>query len=137
MKLKVLFLIAGLSLSGQAVANDKADRYYNKGVGYISGEYGKKDMMRGRSYLKRAADLGHADANFMIGELYQFGKGVKRNNLKAKAYFSKALDKSEAKHAKAAYSLASMYEAESNNVKAKEMFGKACGLGVKAACEKK
>ena len=135
MKTKVLLLSLGIFFSNPAFSNDKADKYFKKGVAYLVGEELKHDVVRARSYLKRSADLGHVEASFYLGEMYLSGNGIKQSDIKAKSYFLKAAN-SEKGHPKSMYALGELYLKAGSMDKAKSMFFKSCSLGWKPACAK-
>ena len=41
---------------------------------------------------KKAADNGNAEAQFYVGEMYEYGRGVKRDYAKALEWYKKAAD---------------------------------------------
>ena len=57
-------------------------------------------------WLSLSADLGHANAQFMLGGLYNFGKGVQKDMNKAFELYTLGVDQG---HAKAQFSLGRCY----------------------------
>ena len=62
-----------------AAMTQMAKRYYGKG------DYGKAF-----EYLTNAAELGHVEANFLLGDLYREGKGVEKDMKKAVYHLEQA-----------------------------------------------
>lgn len=71
-----------------AAVRSSAEEWYEKGGWcYIEGKYA--DAVK--CYLK-AAECGHADAQFNLGVCYQSGTGVEKNMAEAAKWFSKAAE---------------------------------------------
>ena len=47
------------------------------------------DYTKAFEWFKKAADSGYAEANYKIGVMYQYGEGVKQDEVKALDYFHK------------------------------------------------
>ncbi len=59
--------------------------YHNYGIGGV-----KRDFSQAIQYIEKSAELGHYGACFDMGKFYLEGKGVEKNNEKAREYFEKA-----------------------------------------------
>ena len=70
---------------------------------FEEGRYYKKDAKRALQCLKKADELGDAEAAYLIGRKYRLGLGVQANEKQAIRYFFKAADRG---HTKAEYQLA-------------------------------
>jgi TPR repeat protein len=55
-----------------------------------SAEESKKAFLKALKWIKPAADGGHSESQFRIGEAYMFGRGVEKDMGKAKEYYQKA-----------------------------------------------
>ena len=62
---------------------------YNKGLGV------KQDDVEAVRWYRQAAELGDAQAQFMLGFSYLLGKGIQVNKSLAKEWFGKACDNGE------------------------------------------
>ena len=67
---------------------------YQLGMLYRNDNYEGANLERAVEWLTRAADMGHADAMYQIGEIY-----LGRDNAKAKQWFKKAAAKGHEKAA--------------------------------------
>ena len=96
-------------------------------IGVDAGRYEK---------IKEACIVGNAESCAHLGILYQMGQGVKKNNEKAKQYYSKSCNLD---YANGCMNLANMYYfaegADQNNSKAKQYYDKSCQLGNKEGCD--
>ena len=63
-----------------------SDIYFNIGFEYFK----SKDYHKAFEFFKKSADLGYASAYLYLGFMYQFRRGVKRNDIKAMCYYKKA-----------------------------------------------
>jgi len=54
--------------------------------------YGGNDLALAVDYLRKAAAQGYGDAEFQIGQLYEFGFGVVQDNREAFAWYRKAAE---------------------------------------------
>jgi len=57
---------------------------------YANGQGVPQDYAEAMRWYKKAADLGHTPAIFMIGVFYQFGKGVPKDEAQARVWMKKA-----------------------------------------------
>ena len=67
--------------------NEEAKEFYNKALD--SYPYGN-DYETALIYFKKAAELGHADAMYYLGELYSMGKSTDKNSIEANKYYEQA-----------------------------------------------
>lgn len=89
-------------LGGIKIDNKKAERYYTLsdsipfsqyrlGVMWLNGDLGsqsEEDIQKGLAFLQKAADMGHVDAYYTLGNIYESGKPIgKPDYAKAKSYF--------------------------------------------------
>jgi len=75
-----------------------ADVQYKLALAYKAGEEGKeKDPVKAMTYLTKAAENGHADAQYELGYCYMIGQGVKEDDVKAFSWFEKAVANGSAK----------------------------------------
>ncbi|RVZ58843.1 sel1 repeat family protein [Helicobacter pylori] len=52
--------------------------------------YDKQDFSKARKYFEKACDLKYGGGCGALGDLYDDGKGVEKNSIKAAQYVSKA-----------------------------------------------
>ncbi len=52
----------------------------------------KSDSDQGIKQLRKAAEQGHADAQYFLGHCYHNGKGVEQDDVKAAEWWRKAAD---------------------------------------------
>jgi TPR repeat protein len=103
-------------------------RQYQTGNAYFYGIGGvnKPNEHEGIVWFLKAANQGHADAQFKLGQIYENGFGVATDYKKAKEWYEKAADQ---RHANAQYALGWLYENGRGTVtdcdKAKEWYRKA------------
>lgn len=62
------------------------EEVYQKGVDACK----KKDYQKAMKHLQKSAEMGYADAWYMIGRMHQYGQGVPENKEKALEYYNKA-----------------------------------------------
>ena len=62
----------------------------------------KKDDKQAVEWWRKAADQGHAAAQYKLGVAYYFGRGVEKDDKQAVEWFRKAADQG---HAEAQYKL--------------------------------
>ena len=107
---------------------------YDLGLSYSSGDTESKKMAV--KYLRKAANQGHAMAQYMMGYFYQNGEGVKKDPVKAVKWFQKA---AEQNMPGGLFVLASCYDfgdgVKQNKAKAIEYYIKAAELGDVGAIE--
>lgn len=89
-----LFLsLTSIALSNVIVIQDDDDprELLNTGLAYYIGQNGyKQDYTKAYEYLKRAADLNNADAQAVIGIMFENGYGITRDYSKAVEWYKKA-----------------------------------------------
>ncbi len=121
-------------LIDKAETSDKLAQYA-LGTLYLKGEGGvAQDYQKAARWLKLAAGQKQADAQYMMGLLYQQGKGVRQDNKKAMEWYLKAAQQN---HKDAQFELASMYEAgyeagelgQPNYNEAKQWYNRSLSLG--------
>jgi len=85
--MKVIVIVLSI-LCGQecSKAASNADVYYDYGIKHLD----KNDESKAADYLKVAASLGHAKAQYLLGFMFQQGKGVERDEKEAIELFSKS-----------------------------------------------
>ena len=78
-------------------------------AGFAEGRaaYDAKDYKSAYEDLRKAADEGHAGAQYYLGHLYRRGRGVERDHVKAVQWYRMAADQG---HANAQYRLGVMYQ---------------------------
>ena len=85
--------------------------------------------------IETKAIQGDAEAQFDLGLLYEYGRGVKQDYRKAREWFEKAATQD---NAEAQYNLGVMYTkgegVRQNYATAKEWYGKACDNGDQEGC---
>ena len=83
---------------------DEAAALHAKGLAFETGSDGKTiDHEQAFSFYMKAAELGHQEAQTSVGDLYQLGRGVKKQPEEAVKWWRKAAD---AGHAKAQFNVA-------------------------------
>lgn len=71
--------------------DDNSRELLNIGLAYYIGQNGyKKDYVKAYEYLKQAADMNNADAQAVIGIMYENGYGTSRDYSKAVEWYQKA-----------------------------------------------
>jgi len=77
----------------QKAAAGYPDAQFEIGYKYYTGNCGTTapDYAKAFAWFKKAADSGYADANYKIGVMYQYGEGVKQDEVKALDYFHKGV----------------------------------------------
>ena len=71
---------------------DDADAIYQLGLDYQNGENGlPQDVEKAVQLWHRAGELGHAKACHIVGNAYYHGRGVERDEKKAKHYWELVL----------------------------------------------
>lgn len=88
-----------------------ADARYWLGRLYYEGKGVEEDDAKAAEWFLKAADQGHADAQYRLGRLYELqyddGTGIEENPKKAAQWFRKAVDQG---HARAQYALGRLYD---------------------------
>jgi TPR repeat protein len=97
---------------------------------YYFGEGTEKNMKKAFEYYEKAANQGHAIAEFNLGVMYEHGEGTAKDMKKAFKYYEKAANQG---HADAQNNLAEMYKLGEGRVKnmkkAFEYYEKAANQG--------
>ena len=77
----------------QKAAAGYPDAQFEIGYKYYTGNHGvtQPDYAKALEWYKKAADSGYAEANYKIGVMYQYGEGVKQDEIKALEYFHKGV----------------------------------------------
>ncbi|WP_120992067.1 tetratricopeptide repeat protein [Helicobacter pylori] len=93
----------------------------------------KKDK-KAFEYYSKACGLNYSDGCVILGDIYHSGEGVTKNFKKAFEYFDKAC---QLNNAKGCYALAALYNegVAKDEKQMTENLKKACGLGLKEACD--
>ena len=81
MKKRIVAGMVGL-LFGMAACVHTPDALYTKALAATGGER--------VTYLMRAAERGHAEAQYQLGLLYEYGNGVEKDIARAVEYYQKA-----------------------------------------------
>jgi TPR repeat protein len=63
---------------------------------YYKGEGVPKDYSKAAEWLVKAAEQGHANAQFLLGTMYTDGKGVLKDSIKAAEWLAKAAEQGDA-----------------------------------------
>lgn len=78
------------------VTEGDPNELYALGRAYESKKDGKQDYVKAVSYYRRAAELGHIEAQYHLGVAYEFGLGVEINYEKATYWYRKAAEQGDA-----------------------------------------
>jgi TPR repeat protein len=76
------------------------------GVTYQNGQGVPQDNQQALAWFNKAAEQGHAPAQFNLGVMYQHGQGVPQDNQQAVAWYRKAAEQG---NAEAQHNLGVMY----------------------------
>ncbi|KAF9354905.1 hypothetical protein BGX26_007218 [Mortierella sp. AD094] len=79
---------------------------YKEGLSYYYGDGVTKDYFKASTFLVKAANLGHASAQRLLGLMYRYGKGVPQSYPKAFEWYHKAAQQG---HAEAQREVGSLY----------------------------
>ena len=93
---QALKILAPIAVGGSILACRKMGEVYYKGYGVL------QNFEAAHAWLKLSADKGDAESLFLLGNMYMFGMGVKKDVVTAKQFFERAAKQG---HAKAAESL--------------------------------
>lgn len=101
----------GISKEPELQAGTKAsaevENTYQRGLDYKQGRNGsERSNAKAAQWLKRAADSGHADAQYQLAELYRGGLSGQDDSSAAEKYFTLAAMQ---EHAEAQMALAELY----------------------------
>lgn len=95
-----------------------------------------QDYSKAVYWHKKAADQGNATSQYLLGQLYNQGKGVRQDYNKAIYWHKKSSDQN---NASAQYALGAIYYfgqgVRQNKTQAKEWFGKSCDNGMQFGCD--
>ena len=69
---------------------------YEQGEMYYYGKGVPKDNQKATMWFRKAAEQGHADAQFVLGLMYAKGEGLEKNDWKATEWFRKAAEQGHA-----------------------------------------
>lgn len=110
---------------------ESAADLYERGGDYYFGQNGfPQDYKQAVAFVRRAADMGHADAIHVLGLMYADGEGVSRDGAEAVRLFRKAADMG---NADAINNLGSMYGngkgVARDEAEAVRLFRKAADMG--------
>ena len=98
--------------------------------------YSKYNYSEAFKFCSVAAEQGHAEAQFNLGYMYQYGQGVKQDYFKAVEWYQKAAEQGDAS---AQYNLGVMYYngqgVKQDYAKTKEYFGLACDNKDQDGCD--
>lgn len=83
-----------------------ADDWFERGVDLLYGRTGDPDSREAFWCLSRAAELGHAEAQFNVGLLYHKGEGTAFDVVEALRWYHRAASQG---HADAYYQMGSLY----------------------------
>ncbi|PIX97777.1 MAG: hypothetical protein CO126_06745 [Hydrogenophilales bacterium CG_4_9_14_3_um_filter_63_34] len=111
---------------------------FELGYAYANGHFHGfslvRDEAQAATWLRRAAQAGHARAQYLLGLLYSRGKGVKQNDAEAEFWFNRAASQA---YAPACFHLAWMaHKGEGvahDEARARRLMAQAAGLGMSAA----
>lgn len=113
-KARDLFASAALKMEDAVAALDKAKTAFrqqeadaNTSLARAREAYDQKDYTNALAWYRKAADLGHADAQFWVGYLYEVGRGTDKNETEAAKWYQNAVDQ---KNTPAMVNLALLYE---------------------------
>ena len=79
--------------------NNNPDAQFFCGMSLANGEVLKRDVEEreeAAKWMKKAADQGHVNAQFVLGKLYADGRGVQKSLSKSLAWFVRAADQQHA-----------------------------------------
>ncbi|MBQ3772005.1 MAG: sel1 repeat family protein, partial [Bacteroidaceae bacterium] len=115
--------------------NDKATYLYQLGARYYWGDDNtERDLDKAIEYLQKAADMGHDNAQNLLGICFETGEGVEQNHEKAIELYTKA---SKQGNEYAPYNLARYYGKgegiEQDYEKAVELYTEAARRGYSKA----
>ncbi|MGN8384424.1 tetratricopeptide repeat protein [Helicobacter pylori] len=95
-----------------------------------------KDFTQAKKYFEKACNLNYGGGCGALGDLYDDGKGVEENLIKAAQLYTKACELKEGVGCKRLWSLYYYGRGvEENLTKADRYISKACKLGDQEACE--
>ena len=112
---------------------DDADALYQRGVGYSTGADRNDDMAA--ECFRRAASMGHAQAQYRLGRCYEGGQGVEKDYAEAAKWYLKAAERgsADAQNFLGTYYYRGQGVAQ-NYVEAVKWFQRAAAQGHREAC---
>jgi len=126
-KKMALFILLVSSIAVSVYADD-----VSKGLD----AYKKGDYTKAVKFYKKACDGGNAIGCSYFGLMYEFGKGVKRDNFKAVKFYKKGCDGG---NAIGCFNLGAMYEfgkgVRQDSQKALKYYGEACDMENEDGCK--
>ena len=96
-------VVENVGVQRSAVRLDTPEEWFQKGLDYV----GKEDYIEAVKWYRKAAEQGHADAQFRLGSCYAFGEGVEQSWERAVYWAERAAKQG---HKEALYNLAGCYE---------------------------
>jgi len=94
-------MFAELSSEGENDSSTDAQAAFDTGFRFLKGRDGvSRDYRQAAEWFSKAAEQGHADAQYNLGELYNKGRGVKRDKKIAQKWYKAAAKQG---HVKAKY----------------------------------
>lgn len=97
--------LAVAALSGCAVDGEEA---YRRGLAYDYGRDGYlQDASKAEKMYRKAAEQGHAEAQYKLGQMHSVGRGARLSQIEAAKWYRAAADQG---HNWARHSLAHLYE---------------------------
>ncbi len=88
-------VLAALLLPVATAQTPEAAALFNEGMNALSGTGLSRNPTRATDLLRRAADLGHAPAQLVLGYLYETGHALPANISEALAWYKKAAEQGE------------------------------------------
>ncbi|MBE6417138.1 MAG: hypothetical protein E7033_01575 [Akkermansiaceae bacterium] len=86
---------------------DDAEQYFRQGMAHYHGTGVSPHYPRAAYDFLRAAQAGHAEAQYLLGTMYNKGQGMPQNATQAAHYYRQAAEQG---HIKAQFDLANMYQ---------------------------
>lgn len=144
-KIKMLhiFIAIGIAIGGVAVVKVVLYYYrcnypqyqYERGLYYAENAWkGIEDPFKSVECFRKAAELGHAEAQYRLGDCYECARGVNKDLREAFKWYRKAAKQG---HAEAQYRLGKCYEygegVEKDSAKAAMWYRKAAEQGDESA----
>lgn len=75
----------------QTEFDKEAEDFFWKGRKLYEGNTGEEDSKKGAEFAKKAADMGHAKAQYLYGRMLQYGDGVDKNTEQAASWYSESV----------------------------------------------
>jgi len=94
-------VLSRLSDEGEGRFLSNAQTTFDTGFNFLKGRGGvDRDYQQAAEWFSKSAEQGHADAQYNLGELYNKGRGVKKNKKIAQKWYKAAAEQG---HVKAKY----------------------------------